>query len=161
MKNLIAGQEKVLSWIVKVHTILIGGPFIFWFYHCTRHRNFFFFFFFFLNKALLVRIFLWRKKKYLSDTLYLIIVMRVWCFTFFSTLSVILIWWVRMKGSLCAMMHFYSHKLNSAFSQNPGPHDLKSEALTTRTPGCSNLLIQSIWHYILLLTKYTCPFSTV
>ena len=159
MKNLIAGQEKVLSWIVKVHTILIGGVHLY--FDFTIAPDVGTFFFFFLNKALLVRIFLWRKKKYLSDTLYLIIVMRIWCFTFFSTLSVILRWWVRMKGSLCAMMHFYSHKLNSAFSQNPGPHDLKSEALTTRTPGCSFLLRPSIWHYILLLTKYTCPFSTI
>ena len=79
--------------------------------------------------------------------------MGISCFTFFSTLFVILRWWVRMKGSLCAMMHFYSHKLNSAFSQIPGPHDLKSEALTTQTPGHSFLLIPSIWHYSLLLIK--------
>ena len=46
MKNLIAGQEKVLSWIVKVHTILIGGVHLYFDFTIAPDVGTLFFFFF-------------------------------------------------------------------------------------------------------------------
>ena len=68
-----------------VHTILIGGVYLYFDFTIAPDVGTFF-----SKQGTSREKFFVEKKEILVNTLYLIIVMRIWCFTFFSTLFVIL-----------------------------------------------------------------------